>query len=206
MGVPRSTEWTIRDLLQEELRKRDVKVVPEVSFDTPFGRLMPDIVLRNGAEYVVETKLGTVADLLKAVIKLGDYKKYSGAKGAFAVLFPEELRRPWDPELLRSIALDPSLKYTVTYTFDDFRPSGSFEGSLAQIADWIAKQVLKPLPIEVETSFAIRVLRGTVQYVTSIMRRLRGEQLEDIFGGKTVFENILQYEEGRYPLEQMRLC
>jgi len=80
MGVPRATEWTIRDLLQEELRKRGVTVVPEVSFDTPFGRLMPDIVLRNGAEYVVETKLGTVADLLKAVIKLGDYKKYSGAK------------------------------------------------------------------------------------------------------------------------------
>ncbi|MFQ6086460.1 MAG: class I SAM-dependent DNA methyltransferase [Candidatus Bathyarchaeia archaeon] len=204
MGVPRATEWTIRDLLQEELRKRGVKVVPEVSIATPVGRLMPDMVLKNGAEYVVETKLGTVADLLNAVIKLGDYKKYSGAKGAFAVLFPEQLRRPWDPEMLRSIALDPSLKYTVTYTFDDFRPSGSFEGSLAQIADWIARQVLKPLPIEVETSFAIRVLRGTVHYVTGIMRQLKGEQLEDIFGGKTVFENILQYEEGRYPLEQMR--
>lgn len=204
MGVPRATEMTIRDLLQEELRKRGVTVVPEVSIATPVGRLMPDMVLRNGAEYVVETKLGTVADLLKAVIKLGDYKKYSGAKGAFAVLFPEQLRRPWDAAMLRSIALDPSLKYTVTYTFDDFRPSGSFEGSLAQIADWIARQVLKPLPIEVETSFAIRILRGTVHYVTGIMRQLKGEQLEDIFGGKTVFENILRYEEGKYPLEQMR--
>jgi hypothetical protein len=40
MGVPRFTEWTIRDLLQEELRKRGVKVVPEVSIDTPVGRLI----------------------------------------------------------------------------------------------------------------------------------------------------------------------
>ncbi|MFQ6068843.1 MAG: N-6 DNA methylase, partial [Candidatus Bathyarchaeia archaeon] len=68
----------------------------------------------------------------------------------------------------------------------------------------IAKQVLKPLPIEVETSFAIRVLRGTVHYVGEMMRRLQDKELEDIFGGKTVFENILQYEEGKYPLEQMR--
>jgi len=29
MGVPRPTEMTIRDLLQEELRKRGVAVVPE---------------------------------------------------------------------------------------------------------------------------------------------------------------------------------
>lgn len=64
MGVPRPTEWTTRDLLQEEVRKREVTVVPEISFDAPLGRLVPDIVLKNGAEYVVETKLGTVADLL----------------------------------------------------------------------------------------------------------------------------------------------
>jgi hypothetical protein len=29
MGVPKPTEMTIRDLLQEELRKRGVTVVPE---------------------------------------------------------------------------------------------------------------------------------------------------------------------------------
>jgi len=57
MGVPRPTEMTIRDLLQEELRKRGVTVVPEFSVSTPVGRLAPDMLLKNGAQYVVETKL-----------------------------------------------------------------------------------------------------------------------------------------------------
>jgi len=38
MSVPRPTEMTVRDLLQEELRKRGVTVVPEFSFVTPVGR------------------------------------------------------------------------------------------------------------------------------------------------------------------------
>jgi len=42
MGVSKPTEMTIRDLLQEELRKRGVTVVPEFSVSTPTGRLMPD--------------------------------------------------------------------------------------------------------------------------------------------------------------------
>jgi uncharacterized membrane-anchored protein YjiN (DUF445 family) len=57
MGVSRPTEMTIRDLLQEELRKRGVTVVPEFSVSTPVGRMMSDMLLKNGAQYVVETKL-----------------------------------------------------------------------------------------------------------------------------------------------------
>jgi len=54
--VSKPTEMTIRDLLQEELRKRGVTVVPEFSVSTPTGRLMPDMLLKNGAQYVVEIK------------------------------------------------------------------------------------------------------------------------------------------------------
>jgi len=35
---------------------------------------------------------------------------------------------------------------------------------------------------------------------------LSGEELEDIFGGKEVFKNILQYEEQKYPVETLRLA
>jgi len=49
MGVSKPTEMTIRDLLQEELRKRGVTVVPEFSVSTPAGVLKPDILLKNGA-------------------------------------------------------------------------------------------------------------------------------------------------------------
>jgi len=63
---------------------------------------------------------------------------------------------------------------------------------------------LKPLVVEADTSFAIRVLRDAVDYVTASVRQLRSGDLEDIFGGRSVFENVLQYEEGKYPLEEMR--
>jgi len=58
MGISKPTEMTIQDLLQEELRKRGVTVVPEFSVSTPTGRLMPDMLLKDDARYVEETKLG----------------------------------------------------------------------------------------------------------------------------------------------------
>jgi len=67
MDVPKPTEMTIRDILQEELRKRGVTVVPEFSVQTPTGMLKPDILLWNGAPYVVETKLGAETKLLDAM-------------------------------------------------------------------------------------------------------------------------------------------
>ena len=58
MGVSKPTEMTIRDLLQEELRKRGVTVVPEFSVSTPTGVLKPDMLLKNGAQYVITELLG----------------------------------------------------------------------------------------------------------------------------------------------------
>jgi methylase of polypeptide subunit release factors len=205
MGVPKPTEMTVRDLLQEELRKRGVTVVPEFSVSTPSGVLKPDILLRNGAPYVVETKLGAETKLLEAMTKLYDYSKYvTEAKGAFAVLFPEELRRPWPLEVWLRIAADPKLQCSVIAIFKDLRPSQPFKGNLSEIADWMASHVLRAPVVEADTGFAIRVLRDAVSYITASVRQLRDKELEDIFGGKTVFENILQYEEGKYPLEEMR--
>ena len=123
MSSSRPTEMTIRNFLHKELEKREVKVESERSYNTPIGRLVPDMLLRNGAEYVVETKLGAEARLLDAIVRLYDYSKYTDAKGAFAVLFPEELRRPWTVEMLERIAIDPKLKYVVTAIFKDFRES-----------------------------------------------------------------------------------
>jgi len=205
MGVSRPTEMTIRDLLQEELRKRGVTVVPEFSVSTPVGRLAPDMLLKNGAQYVVETKLGAETKLLDAMVRLYDYSKYvTEAKGAFAVLFPAELRQPWSHEVILNIARNPKTEYGVTAIFKDLRPSTRFAGNLSEIADWMAGHVLRAPVVEADTGFAIRVLRDAVSYITASVRQLRDKELEDIFGGKTVFENILQYEEGRYPLEEMR--
>jgi len=70
MSVFKATEMTVRDLLQEELRRRGVTVVPEFSVSTPVGRMMPDMLLKDGAQYVVETKLGATAKLLRVMMKL----------------------------------------------------------------------------------------------------------------------------------------
>jgi type I restriction-modification system DNA methylase subunit len=195
---------TVRNFLLKELEKRGVKVDTEISYATPIGRLVPDMLLHNGAQYVVETKLGAEAKLLDAMVRLYDYSKYTQAKGAFAVLFPKELRQPWNIEILERIAEDPKLEYVATATFKDLRPSQRFTGNLTQMADWMASQVLRPPVVEADTSFAIKVLTEAVASITASVKRLRGKELEDIFGGKTVFENILQYKEGRYPLEEMR--
>jgi type I restriction-modification system DNA methylase subunit len=198
------TEMTIRSFLSKELEERSIKVSNEISFSTPIGRLVPDLLLRNGATYVVETKLGAESKLLDAIVRLYDYSKYTDAKGSFAVLFPEELRRPWTIEMLEKIAIDPKLKYIVTGIFKDFRPSQRFVGNLNEIADWISSQVLKQPQVETDTSFAIKILSEAVDSITLGVRSLASQDLEEIFGGKTVFENILQYEEGHYPLEEMR--
>jgi len=202
----RPTEMSLRDLLIEELKRRGVVVIPEVSFRTVDGRrLMPDLVLKNGAEYVVETKLGAETKLLDAMVQLYEYSKHVvEAKGAFAVLFPSELRRPWPTDVIMSIARDAKTEISCIGIFKDLRPSQPFKGNLFEVADWIAGHVLRTPVVEADTGFAIRVLRDAVDYVTASIKQLQSEELEDIFGGKSVFENVLQYEEGKYPLEEMR--
>ena len=50
MSLGKPTEMTLRDLLVEELKRRGVVVVPEVSFRTVDGRrLVPELVLHDGA-------------------------------------------------------------------------------------------------------------------------------------------------------------
>lgn len=39
------------------VRKRVVNVTIEVAYSVPVGRITPDALLRNGGDYVVETKL-----------------------------------------------------------------------------------------------------------------------------------------------------
>ena len=126
LGAPKPTEMTIRNFLLKELEKKGVKVDTEITYSTPIGRLMPDMLLHNGAQYVVETKLGAETKLLDAMVRLYDYSKYTQAKGAFAVLFPKESRQPWNIEILEKIARDPKLEYIATATFKDLRPSQRF--------------------------------------------------------------------------------
>ncbi|RJS88682.1 hypothetical protein CW700_07035 [Candidatus Bathyarchaeota archaeon] len=205
LALPGFTENTVRNLLLKELEKRGVRAATEVVYRTPVGVMKPDALLQDGGSYVVETKLGAEAKFFDAITTLYDYTKHAQVVGGFAILLPGELRRPVPIEWLERLALSPSLKYVAMAIFKDKRASQSFTGSLSELADWISQHVLRPPEyVEPDTSLAIRVLNDAVDYITLSMLQMGEEELEDIFGGKTVFENILQYEEGRYPLEEMR--
>jgi type I restriction-modification system DNA methylase subunit len=193
----------VRKFLIEELQKRKVKASEHPSYSTPKGRMEPDILLQNGGDYVVETKLG--GDLFTAFAELHDYLKYIKVSGGFAVILPDELRTSVPIDWLRKMASSPKLKYSVAGMFSDARNITQVEGTLYEIADWISEQVLAPpAKIEVDTSLAIKVLRNAVSYISASTRKLKTWELEDIFGGKSVFENILQYEEKKYPLREMQ--
>jgi SAM-dependent methyltransferase len=187
------------------LEKRGIKAATEVQYPTAAGIMKPDALLQNGANYIVETKLGPQAKLFDAITQLYDYSKYIDVAGGFAILLPEEMRRPVPIEWLEHAAVDPKKKYVATAIFEDKRPSQRFTGSLNELADWISEHVLKPPAyIEPDTSLAISVLTDAVDYITASTLEMDEKELKDIFGGKTVFDNILQYEDGKYPLNEMR--
>jgi len=199
---------TIRDIFLEELRKKGVKVGTELSAVVPQGRRAPDAVLSNGGDYVLETKLGGEAEHYKDVLKLTEWikQKHIPILGAFAVLLPGELRgKAWDQEQINQLTRSAKLTWEVTALFRDDRPGDRKRGSLSEVTSWVATQVLKPLiGAEPDLDFIIKVLNGAVDDLKTGMRRLDPKDLQDIFGGKSVFENILELSEGRYPINEMR--
>lgn len=202
----KATEITIRTFLLDELKKKGVKIGHETTFPVKGTRKQPDAVLENGAQYVLLTKLGGEAKHLEDVLELTEYitMKHLPIKGAIAVLMPGELRRSLPLEALEQLSRDPQSTYTLTGLFRD-RNYDHRSGTLAQVTDWIAEHVLRPPEyVEPDTDFVVRVLSSAVDRLNVDLRHLEPSQLNDIFGGKSVFENILQQEEGKYPVVEMR--
>jgi hypothetical protein len=71
--------------------------------------------------------------------------------------------------------------------------------------NWIVRQVLQPPErAEYDVDLAVKVVKSIVESLRDYIVGVPGDRLVEIFGGKSVFENILQYEEEKYPLEEMR--
>lgn len=208
--IPKSTENTVTRLLANELEKFGVEVVTFASVKTPAGRREVDLLCRNAGWYPCEAKF-TDRDLIDAVVKVqNDYIKYHevlGVKGGFAILYPEKLSRPMPVNLVRELAHKEKFKVVMMFLPEDKRNFSVLEGTLINIARELSKQILTP-PEYVEPSidYMIKILRESAIYIATGLRHLRGKQLEDLFGGKQVFENILQYEEKKYPEESLRLA
>ena len=209
--IPKPTEDTVTNLLVKELEKYGVKAELFPSISTPSGVRKPDIWCSNGGVYTVEAKFKE-SDLIDAVAKIqNDYIRWFdvlGIKGGFAVLYPEELTKPMPSEVLMKLAYQAKFKVVAMFPPKDVRKSFTvYEGTLNEIAKILAEHVLSPPEyVEPSADYIIKALRDSAEYITVALKYLSGEELEDIFGGKEVFKNILQYEEQKYPVETLRLA
>jgi len=196
--------------LAKEIEKYGVKTQTFPTLSTPAGVRKPDIWCVNAGAYPVEAKFKE-ADLLKAIEKIqNDYLRWYdvlGVKGGFALLYPEELSRPMPSTLLTKLL--GKLKFKAVAMFppkDTRRKFAVYEGTLPELAKILAEHVLKPKRVEPSTQYIIKALRDAAMYITLTLKYLSGRELEGLFGGKEVFENILQYEEEKYPVEALRLA
>lgn len=203
-------EDAISGLLAEELRKRGVEALP-VSIPTPHGSRKPDLLCKNGGIYPVEAKFAE-NKLIDAIAKIqNDYLKFHkvlGISGGFALLYPEELSHPMPLEVVRNLAYRLKFKVIAMFPPDDVRKNFAvYEGTLPEVADILARHILTP-PEYVEPSikFMIKSLRDGATLLVNGLMHLSGAQIEDVFGGKHVFRNVLQYDEGKYPIENMRMA
>jgi len=208
--IPKPTEDTITNLLAKELEMHGVKVETFPTVSTPSGVRKPDIWCVNGGAYPVEAKFRE-RDLTNAIAKIqNDYLKWYdviGVKGGFAILYPEELSRPMPSEAITKLAQMAKFRAIALFPPKDMRNFSVYEGSLPEIADILAKHILTP-PEYVEPSmdWIIKALRDAALSITLTLRFLSGKDLESLYGGKEVFQNILQYEEEKYPVESLRLA
>jgi len=209
--IPKPTEDTITNLLVKELEKCGVKTETFPTISTPSGIRKPDIWCVNAGAYPIEAKFRE-KDLINAIAKVqNDYIKWCdilGIKGGFALLYPEKLAERLPLNVVTELAYKVKFKAVAMFPPKDTRKSFTvYEGTLSEIAEILAEHILTPPEyVEPSTEYIIKALRESAMYITFALKYLSGKELEDIFGGKEVFKNILQYEEQKYPLENLRLA
>lgn len=209
--IPKPTEDTVTNLLVKELEKYGVKAETFPTISTPGGIRKPDVWCVNTGAYLVEAKFRG-GDLINAIAKVqNDYLRWYdvlGIKGGFAILYPEELSKPMRSDVLMKLIYEVKFKAVAMFPPKDTRKSFTvYEGTLQEIAKILAEHVLTPPEyVEPSTDYIIKALRDSAMYITTTLKYLSGKELEDIFGGKEVFKNILQYEEQKYPVETLRLA
>lgn len=194
-----ATESTVLDLFMEELGKK-VKVLTQMSYSQLSGRKQPDATIGEKQDYFIEAEWE--GNETKGLVQAARYQRLGG-KGVFVVLFPSRLRRSMPRQTLLRQAMGS--RFSGIGIFNDERKEDFFSGSLEEITIKIADHVLKEVPVvETKTSKVISIIQKAVDYVSTTLVGVTEQNIEEIFGGKSVFDNILQFEEKKYPLKEMR--
>lgn len=202
----RAVENTITGYLREEINKKGLKAGQFISYTTEVGdRIEPDIVVENGGQHVVQAKMGEHSAMVEAMSDVYNSIKYLHVKGGFAVVYPAKLRKSMPLDVLSDLAQTTQIEAIAVFEQSDPRPLLTFKGTLRDLANWIVTQITQPPAyVEPDIDKTIKVLRNLAEYLTFGMRGLRKEELQKIFGGQSVFENILQYKSEEFPVMEMR--
>jgi tRNA1(Val) A37 N6-methylase TrmN6 len=183
----------------DELSKH-VKCLAQISYPQLDGRKQPDATLGEHGDYLLEAEWE--GNEHKGLIQAAKYLRL-GVKGVFVVCFPIKLKRPMSRETL--LRLSKNAEFTGTVIFNDERTEDFFKGPMDGIIKWMVEHIRREVPVkEIKTSEVIRVIRDCVDYISDLLAGISKENIEEIFGGKSIFENVLQYEAEKYPLKEMR--
>ncbi len=193
-----ATESTILDLFKEELAKK-VKVLTQLSYPQLSGRKQPDATIGEKQDYFIEAEWE--GNETKGLVQAARYQRL-GCKGIFVVMFPNRLRRSMPRAVLLRQA--QNAKLSAIAIFNDERTQDFFSGTIDEVTSRISVHVLKEIQVEIKTASVISIIREAVEYISATLAGITEQSLDEIFGGKSVFDNILQYEEKSYPLKEMR--
>jgi len=194
-----ATESTILDLFMEELGKK-VKVLSQLSYPQLSGRKQPDATVGEKQDYFIEAEWE--GNETKGLVQAARYQRLGG-KGVFVVLFPARLRRSMPRQILLRQAMGS--RFSGIGIFNDQRKADFFSGNLNEVTTKISEHVLKEIPVvETKTTKVISIIQKAVDYISATLVGVTEESIDEIFGGKSVFDNILQFEEKKYPLKEMR--
>lgn len=195
-----ATESTIFDIFKDELAKK-VPVSHEMTYQKLSGRNQPDATIGEKQDYFIEAEWE--GNESKGLVQAARYLQLGG-KGVFVICFPNRLKRSMPRETLVKLAM--SSRFYGIVIFNDNRNEDFFtKGNLEELVSWIADHVLKEIAVkEIKTSEVIGIIRNGVEYISASLTSISAESIDEIFGGQSVFENILQYESKQYPLKEMR--
>jgi hypothetical protein len=194
-----ATESTILELFIEELSQK-LKVLTQLSYAQLSGRKQPDATIGEKQDYFIEAEWE--GNETKGLVQAARYQRLGG-KGVFVVMFPNKLKRSMPRQVLLRQA--KNARFQGIGIFNDERKEDFFSGGLDEITTWISEHVLQVRPVvETKTSQVISIIQKAVDYVSATLVGVTEKNIDEIFGGKSVFDNILQFEEKYYPLKEMR--
>ena len=154
----------------------------------------PDIQIVENGFYFIEAKQQP-ATLQDATAKAYKYRQSLISKGitpkvVFGVLYSPESDGPCE--------------LTAMFNYDPFFTRHKVK-NLQELAEWIHEFIINPPKAsEPDAETTIITLRDIVSNITSQMGKIPVKDVEKVFGGESVFENILEYKHDTLPVNQMR--